>query len=129
MATIKWKQIDMPDFRRGLARELGVDVRVAKALSAAGWKWTPESHTWQKNHHGITGEALEDFLGMHPWALRWLLSMIDKGAVGFEVEMTETDNGRYVAEVIPEWPDIVTLIADADKTPKERGLDLGDIFS
>lgn len=130
MGSLKWKQIDPRDFRRGLAREFGggIDVETAQALSATGWMWDPATQAWMKNNHGITAEALEEIESMHPWAANWVMKMLQKGAVGFKFEIAETDDGRYMSTVTPEWPDVVTLLSEADRGPQETGLNLADII-
>lgn len=71
-------------------------TEMAQCLSASGWRWNPDHRAWFKGsttQHGITEEALDDILMIHPWVVPAFKGALIDGAVGFAVNVTQTDEG------------------------------------
>lgn len=107
---------------RAILDSVGVSpllLAMTRHLSACGWQWQPSGHVWAKGGHYIAEKDL-DIIAKY-WPAMWppLKEHFIRGAVGFEIDHGETEDGNYRATLRAKWPSAVEVVSGAGEARDE----------
>lgn len=86
---------------RGLISYFPTTEEVAKHFSACGWRWNPDSRAWFKGDDltdAISGDAIDDILRVHPWAVPEVWRALQEGRNHFSFTVSK-EGDEFVARL------------------------------